>query len=117
LTRRFGVFYAETAAEKPAPVLTFVSYAMHPDTTGGTRSRRLSGRVIAGLALYKGPEMLTLLESTCGNINHIDVRWAGAQSGPHEAARLGTILPPPYSRPTRAAATYRRRPSKCGVKP
>jgi len=32
-----GVFYAETAAERPTPLLTFVNYAMHPDTTGGTR--------------------------------------------------------------------------------
>jgi len=45
------------------------------------------------LALYKGPGMLTLFgNGTCGNINHTDVDWAGRQSGPNEAARLGTIL-------------------------
>jgi hypothetical protein len=89
-----GVFYAETAAEKPAPLLTFVNYAMHPDTTGGTRiSADYPGALSRALALYKGPGMLTLFgNGTCGNINHTDVDWAGRQSGPHEAARLGTIL-------------------------
>jgi len=39
------------------------------------------------------PDMLTLFANgTCGNINHTDVHWAGAQSSPQEAARLGTIL-------------------------
>ena len=89
-----GVFYAETASEKPAPLLTFVNYAMHPDTTGGTRiSADYPGALSRALALYKGPEMLTLFgNGTCGNINHTDVDWAGRQSGPHEASRLGTIL-------------------------
>jgi hypothetical protein len=89
-----GVFYAETASEKPAPLLTFVNYAMHPDTTGGTRiSADYPGALSRALALYKGPGMLTLFgNGTCGNINHTDVDWAGRQSGPHEAARLGTIL-------------------------
>jgi hypothetical protein len=89
-----GVFYAETTAEKPAPLLTFVNYAMHPDTTGGTRiSADYPGALSRALALYKGSGMLTLFgNGTCGNINHTDVRWAGAQGGPHEAARLGTIL-------------------------
>ena len=50
-----GVFYAETAAEKPAPLLTFVNYAMHPDTTGGTRiSADYPGALSRALALYKG---------------------------------------------------------------
>jgi hypothetical protein len=89
-----AVFYAETAAEKPTPLLTFVNYAMHPDTTGGTRiSADYPGALSRALALYKGPGMLTLFgNGTCGNLNHTDVRWAGAQGGPHEAARHGTIL-------------------------
>jgi len=89
-----GVFYAETAAEKPLPLLTFVNYAMHPDTTGGTRiSADYPGALSRALALYKGPEMLTLFgNGTCGNINHTDFSWVGRQSGPNEAARLGTIL-------------------------
>lgn len=89
-----GVFYTETVAPKPAPVLTFVNYALHPDTTGGTRlSADYPGALARALALYKGPDMLTLFANgTCGNINHIDVRSAGAQKGPEESVRLGTIL-------------------------
>jgi hypothetical protein len=89
-----GVLYAETAAEKPTPILTFVNYAMHPDTTGGTRiSADYPGALSRVLALCKGPGMLTLFANgTCGNLNHTDVRWAGSQGGPQEAARLGTIL-------------------------
>lgn len=89
-----GVFFAETIGAKPTPLLTFVNYAMHPDTTGGTRvSADYPGALSRALALYKGPGMLTLFANgTCGNINHVDVRWAGAQSSPPEAARLGAIL-------------------------
>jgi neutral ceramidase len=89
-----GILYGETAAENPAPILTFVNYAMHPDTTGGKRiSADYPGALSRALALYKGPEMLTLFgNGTCGNINHIDVHWAGAQSSPQEATRLGAIL-------------------------
>jgi hypothetical protein len=89
-----GVFYAEMIAPKPVPVLTFVNYAMHPDTTGGARiSADYPGALARTLALYKGQEMLALFANgTCGNINHVDVRWGGAQSGPNEAARLGTVL-------------------------
>ncbi len=89
-----GVFFAETIGAQPAPVLTFVNYALHPDTTGGTRiSADYPGALSRALALYKGPDMVTLFANgTCGNINHVDVRWAGQKSGPQEATRLGTIL-------------------------
>lgn len=89
-----GVFFAETIGPKPSPVLTFVNYAMHPDTTGGTRiSADYPGALSRALALFKGPEMLTLFANgTCGNINHVDVRWASAQTSPQEATRLGTVL-------------------------
>jgi hypothetical protein len=89
-----GVFYAESLGSKPAPVLTFVNYALHPDTTGGTRiSADYPGALSRALSLHKGPEMLTLFANgTCGNINHVDVRWSGAQTSPREAARLGAIL-------------------------
>lgn len=89
-----GVLYATTAAARPAPLLTFVNYAMHPDTTGGTRiSADYPGALARALALYRGPDMLTLFANgTCGNINHVNVRWGEPQSGPHEAARLGTVL-------------------------
>src|SRR5690606_7312190 len=29
---------------------------------------------------------------TCGNLNHVNFRWAAAQQGPQEANRLGVIL-------------------------
>ncbi len=89
-----GVFYAETTGAQPAPLLTFVNYAMHPDTTGGTRiSADYPGALSRALARYRGPDMLTLFANgTCGNINHTDVRWAGAQGSPQEAERLGTVL-------------------------
>jgi hypothetical protein len=45
------------------------------------------------LALYKGPEMLTLFANgTCGNINHTDIHWQAGQTSPQEASRLGAIL-------------------------
>jgi hypothetical protein len=89
-----GVFYAETSATPPAPLLTFVNYAMHPDTTGGRRiSADYPGALARILAQVKGPEMLTLFgNGTCGNINHLDVLSSQPQSSPQEANRLGAIL-------------------------
>ncbi|MBI5769359.1 MAG: hypothetical protein HZA93_16315 [Verrucomicrobia bacterium] len=89
-----GVFYATTADPKRAPLLTFVNYAMHPDTTGGTKiSADFPGALARALALSRGPDMLTLFANgTCGNINHVNVRWLDPQKGPPEAARIGTIL-------------------------
>jgi hypothetical protein len=92
-----GVLYAETAGapNQPAkPLATYVNFAMHPDTTGGTKfSADYPGALARILAGYKGPEMLTLFANgACGNLNHIDVNWAAPQSGPHEAHRIGTIL-------------------------
>jgi hypothetical protein len=87
-----GVLYA--ASESDAAVLTFVNYAMHPDTTGGTRlSADYPGALARTLALYKGPDMLTLFANgTCGNLNHVDFRWGAPQSSAAEANRLGVIL-------------------------
>lgn len=89
-----GIVYAETLGPKPAPVLTFVNFAMHPDTTGGSHlSADFPGALARTLALYKGPDMLTMFANgTCGDINHVDVRWTDPQKGAHEATRLGTIL-------------------------
>ncbi|MGZ8900903.1 MAG: hypothetical protein ACXW3Z_12475 [Limisphaerales bacterium] len=89
-----GLFYAETTGPNPEPVLSFVNYAMHPDTTSGTKiSADYPGALARVLATYKGPEMLTLFANgTCGNINHLDVHWRAQRSSPQEANRLGTIL-------------------------
>jgi neutral ceramidase len=82
----------ETPRRKP--VLTYVNFAMHPDTTGGTMvSADYPGALARRLAEYKGPAMLTLFANgACGNINHINVQWSDRQQGPDEANRLGTIL-------------------------
>lgn len=89
-----GVLYAETAEAPRRPILTFVNYAMHPDTTGGTRlSADYPGALARALALYHGPEMLTVFANgTCGNLNHLNFRWAAPQTSPREANRLGIIL-------------------------
>jgi len=87
-----GVVYFESAEGRP--LLTFVNYALHPDTTGGTRaSADFPGALTRRLAEVKGPDMLTLFANgACGDVNHIDVRWSARQSGPEEANRIGTIL-------------------------
>jgi len=87
-----NVLYFESAGKKPQ--LTYVNYAMHPDTTGGALvSADYPGALSRCLAACKGPEMLTLFANgACGNLNHVNVRWAQRQHGPDEASRLGTIL-------------------------
>jgi len=87
-----GVVYFETTDKKP--VLTYVNFALHADTTGGTKiSADYPGALSRRLADYRGPDMLTIFANgACGNLNHINVNWAGRQSSPAEANRLGTIL-------------------------
>lgn len=74
--------------------LTFVNFAMHPDTTGGTRaSADFPGALSRRIADYKGPDMLTIFANgACGNINHLNVHWAAPQGSTNEANRLGIIL-------------------------
>ncbi len=87
-----GVVYFETADAKP--VLTYVNYAMHADTTGGLKCwPDFPGVLARRLAETKGAEMLTMFANgACGNLNHINVQWSDRQHGPEEAIRLGTIL-------------------------
>lgn len=87
-----GVVYFDTPQGKP--VLTYVNYAMHPDTTGGLKFwPDYPGVLARRLAEYKGAEMLTIFANgACGNINHVNVQWSDRQHGPEEAIRLGTIL-------------------------
>jgi hypothetical protein len=89
---RVGVLFAE--GERGEPLLTWVNYAMHLDTVGGTWISsdypfylgRLLGRV-------KGPDMLTVFTiGAAGNINHWDVRRPGPQRGQQTAQRLGEVL-------------------------
>ena len=87
-----GVVYFESADAKP--VLTYVNYAMHADTTGGLKCwPDFPGVLARRLAEYKGAEMMTIFANgACGNLNHINVQWSDRQHGPEEAIRLGTIL-------------------------
>jgi hypothetical protein len=76
------------------PIATYVNFAMHPDTVGGVEfSADYPGALSRSLAAYKGTNMVTVFANgTCGNINHVDVRWASPQKGHTEALRLGTVL-------------------------
>lgn len=87
-----GVVYFETTDKKP--LLTYVNFALHADTTGGSRiSADYPGVLTKRLADYRGPNMTTIFANgACGNINHTNVNWKESQSSPAEAARLGTIL-------------------------
>jgi len=109
-----NVVYAETVGKEPAtvgdqiaedgshhnassdskPLLTYVNFANHLDTTGGRLiSADFPATIARRLADYKGPQMLTIFANgTCGNINHLDVRSPLPQTGPEEARRIGTIL-------------------------
>jgi neutral ceramidase len=108
-----NVVYAETPATSPAgrddmasdgshrnestgsrPVLTYVNFALHLDTTGGLLvSADFPATLARLLGEYKGPGMTTMFgNGTCGNINHLNVNWAAGQTSPAEARRLGTIL-------------------------
>lgn len=80
--------------EKDRTLLTYVNFAMHPDTTGGTQiSADFPGALARALAVAKGPDMLTIFANgCCGNINHRHIRWTGNQTSPAEATRLGTVL-------------------------
>ncbi|MBM3834278.1 MAG: hypothetical protein FJ403_13625 [Verrucomicrobia bacterium] len=87
-----GVVYFDSGLTNP--VATYVNFAMHPDTVGGLRFSADYPYTLARLlGEYKGPEMVTVFANgTCGNINHVDVKWAARQSGHAEAARIGTVL-------------------------
>jgi neutral ceramidase len=87
-----NVAYAETLEQKP--LLTYVNFPLHLDTTGGMLiSADFPATIARRLADWRGPEMLTVFANgCCGNINHIDVQWATRQGGPEEARRIGTIL-------------------------
>lgn len=89
---RVPVLYTED--ERGAPVATWVNYAMHLDTVGGSWISAdypyFMGRM---LAKVKGPDLLTVFTiGAAGNINHWDVRRPGPQRGLAEAQRLGEVL-------------------------
>ena len=86
------VVYVESSDHRP--IATYVNYAVHLDNVGGTRlSADMPATLARCLADFKGPEMVTLWTAgCCGDINHIDVRWAEPQGGFENASRMGIIL-------------------------
>ncbi len=87
-----AVVYLET--EGGSPLATYVNYAMHLDTVGGTEvSADFPYTLSSLLNGAKGGGMLTLFTMGCsGNVNHIDVSDGRPQKGHAEAARIGTVL-------------------------
>jgi hypothetical protein len=87
-----GVLYTEDDLRQP--VLTWVNYAMHQDTVGGTWISADYAYFLAQfLAKIKGPEMLTIFTiGAAGNINHWNVRRPGPQRGFETARGLGEVL-------------------------
>jgi hypothetical protein len=90
-----GVVHFEAGDDDaPKPLITYVNFAMHPDTTGGVLvSADYPGALSRALATYSGPDMLTVFANgACGDLNHLNVAWPAQRQGPAEANRLGTIL-------------------------
>jgi neutral ceramidase len=89
---RVHVVYFQT--EKDQPLASYVNFAMHLDTVGGTHfSADYPFTLAESLSRANGPDMLTLFTIGCaGDINHINVKSGAKQQGHTEAARIGTIL-------------------------
>jgi hypothetical protein len=87
-----AVAYFESLSGEP--IATYVNYALHLDTVGGTDfSADYPYTLSQILGRVKGQDMLTLFTIGCaGNINHIDVSHKRPQKGHGEAARIGTVL-------------------------
>ncbi len=86
------VVYLET--EDGRPLATYVNYALHLDTVGGTEvSADYPYTLSTLLTGAKGGAMTTMFTIGCaGNVNHIDVSHTQPQKGHAEAARIGTVL-------------------------
>lgn len=91
-----GIMYAERPGTSGPlqSIATYVNFAMHPDTTGGSKlSADWPGALSRVLATYHGSNHLTVLANgTCGNLNHFDVNWSWVASGTNEPNRIGVIL-------------------------
>jgi len=88
------VFVMYFEGPEKRPLASYVNFAMHPDTTGGTQiSADYPYALSTILGRVKGEGMVTLFANgTCGDINHVDVSTKDPQKGTEEAWRLGTIL-------------------------
>lgn len=89
------VFVTEPGAGDPRSCMaTYVNFAMHPDTCGGSKlSADWPGALSRVLAAYHGPTHVTFVgNGTCGNLNHLDTSWGWPQNTSAEGHRIGTIL-------------------------
>ena len=91
-----GILYLEKpdASGPTQSIATYVNFAMHPDTTGGSKiSADWPGALSRVLAGYHGTNHLTLVgNGTCGNLNHLDFGWRWPQGTAIEQHRIATIL-------------------------
>lgn len=91
-----AILYIEkpNAAGPTQSIATLVNFAMHTDTTGGSKySADWPGALGRVLAAYHGPHHVTLVgNGACGNINHCDFFWKWPNNGPGEQNRIATIL-------------------------
>jgi len=91
-----GVLYIEEpGARGPAQsIATYINFAMHTDTTGGSKiSADWPGALARVLAGYHGAHHRTLTGlGACGNLNHLDFDWAWPQTSASEQHRIGTVL-------------------------
>ncbi|MGD0089879.1 MAG: hypothetical protein ABSE73_08150 [Planctomycetota bacterium] len=86
------VVYFETPQR--APVALYANYTVHLDNVGGAEiSSDLPCTLAKLLAEATGSSLLTLYTTgACGDVNHLDVKWAEPQHGHANAARMGTLL-------------------------
>lgn len=89
---RVGVLFAEDASGQP--LMTWVNFAMHLDTVGGTLISADYPYFLARLlSRTKGPDMTIIFTiGAAGNINQWDVRRPGPQRDLGTARRLGEVL-------------------------
>ena len=80
--------------ENKRAIASFTSFALHADTVGGTEySADFPLYLERALRRLLGSDLISLFgNSTCGDINHIDVSDPRPQKGHAEAARIGGAL-------------------------
>ena len=84
----------QSLGRESKPLAAYVNYAVHLDNVGGLKfSADMPGTLYSLLGTVKGDQMVTVYTTgCCGDINHINVRWAEPQTGFPNAARMGIIL-------------------------
>jgi neutral ceramidase len=90
---QFGFVVAMTP-KKDRVLGTFSSFAMHPDTVGGTEySGDYPFYLEQSIRKLLGEEVISIFgNGTCGNINHVNVDDPKPQKGQEEAERIGKAL-------------------------